>query len=74
METFGKILVGIGVITVIVGVILWFFGDKFTWFGNLPGDIKVEGDNVRFYAPITSMIIISIVLSIILSVLARLFK
>ena len=74
METFGKILVGIGVITVIAGLVLWFFGDKFAWFGNLPGDIKVEGDNVRFYAPITSMIIISIVLSIILSVLARLFK
>ena len=74
METFGKILVGIGVITVIVGLVLWFFGDKFAWFGNLPGDIKVEGDNVRFYAPITSMIIISIVLSIILSVIARLFR
>ena len=74
METFCKIHVGIGVITIIVGLILWFFGDKLTWFGHLPGDIKVEGNNVRFYAPITSMIIISIVLSIILSVLARLFK
>jgi hypothetical protein len=74
METFGKILVGIGAIAVILGLILWFFGDKFTWFGNLPGDIKIEGDNVRFYAPITSMIIISIVLSIILSLIARLFK
>ena len=74
METFGKILVGVGVITVIVGLILWFFGDKLTWFGNLPGDIKVEGDNVRFYAPITSMIIISIVLSVILSVIVRFFR
>ena len=74
METFGKILVGIGIITIIVGLILWFFGDKLTWFGNLPGDIKVEGDNVRFYAPITSMIIISIVLSVILSVFARFFR
>ena len=74
METFGKILVGIGVITIIVGLILWFFGDKLTWFGHLPGDIKVEGDNVRFYAPITSMIIISIVLSVVLSIIARLFK
>ena len=74
METFGKILVGVGVITVLVGLILWFFGDRFSWFGNLPGDIKVEGDNVRFYAPITTMIILSIVLSVILSVIARFFK
>jgi len=74
METIGKILVGIGAITVIVGLALWFFGDKLTWFGNLPGDIKVEGDNIRFYAPITSMIIISVVLSIILSLIVRFFK
>jgi hypothetical protein len=74
METFGKILVGIGAVTIMVGLFLWLFGDKLTWFGNLPGDIKVEGDNVRFYAPITSMIIISIVLSVILSVIARFFR
>jgi uncharacterized membrane protein len=74
MDTFGKILVGIGVITVLVGLILWFFGDRLGWLGNLPGDIKIEGKNVRFYAPITTMIIISIVLSIVLSVIARFFK
>jgi uncharacterized membrane protein len=74
METFGKILVGLGAIAIITGLILWFFGDKLTWFGNLPGDIKIEGDNVRIYAPITSMIIISIVLSVILSVIARFFR
>lgn len=74
METFGKILVAIGIIAIIVGLILWFFSDKFGWFGNLPGDIRIEGENVRFYAPITSMILISIVLSVILSLIARLFK
>ncbi len=67
-------MVAIGIIAIIVGLILWFFSDKFGWFGNLPGDIRIEGENVRFYAPITSMILISIVLSVILSLIARLFK
>ena len=74
MVTAGKFIVGIGIILVAVGLILWFAGDKFTWFGNLPGDLKVERPGFTFYAPITSMIILSVVLSIILSLIARVFR
>ncbi len=74
MVTAGKFVVGIGIILVAVGLILWFAGDKFTWFGNLPGDLKVERPGFTFYAPITSMIILSVVLSIILALIARFFR
>ena len=74
MENLGKIIVGLGVILVIVGLIFWFFGDKLGWLGHLPGDIRVERPGFSFYAPITTMIIVSIVLSVVLSLIARLFK
>ena len=74
MVTLGKLIVGIGILLVVVGLVIWFTGDKLTWFGQLPGDIKVERPGFRLYAPITSMIILSIVLSIIISVLSRFFR
>jgi hypothetical protein len=74
VESVGKIIVGIGLSLVVVGLCMWFFADKLSWFGHLPGDIRVERPNFRCYAPITSMIIISIVLSIVLSILARFFR
>ena len=45
----------------------------FSWFGRLPGDIRVENERVRFYFPITSMILISIAISLLLAVWRRLF-
>jgi hypothetical protein len=53
------ILVGLGVI--VLGLIVWSGG--LSWFGRLPGDIRIERPGVRVFAPITSMIVVSIVLS-----------
>ena len=74
MITLGKIIVGIGIFLVVVGLVVWFAGDRLTWFGQLPGDIKVERPGFRLYAPITSMILLSIVLSLIISILSRFFR
>jgi hypothetical protein len=65
MPNLGKILVIAGIILIIAGVIIYFVGDKLGWIGHLPGDIRVEKENVRFYFPITTMIILSIVVSFI---------
>ncbi len=74
MENLGKVIVIIGIILVVIGLGVWFFADKLGWFGQLPGDVRIEGENVQFYAPITSMIILSIVLSIILSIISRVLR
>jgi hypothetical protein len=71
MAPFGKIMVGIGILLVVVGLIVWLAGDRFAWFGRLPGDIRIQGENFGCFFPLTSMIIVSIVLSILLSILAR---
>lgn len=73
MAGFGKILVLAGIVIVIVGLLIWLGGDRLSWFGNLPGDIRIKKENFSFYFPITSMIILSILLSLIIWLIKRFF-
>lgn len=59
-----KLLITIGVVLIALGV-LWPLLQK-SGLGRLPGDIAVEKENFKFYFPITTSIIVSIVLSLIL--------
>lgn len=70
----GRWLIVLGGLILLTGLILYFFGDKLGWLGNLPGDIRIEKENFRFYFPVTTMIIISIILSLVLTILAKLFR
>jgi len=72
MEQIGKILIFTGIILVIAGLIIYFAGDKFSWLGHLPGDIRIVKENVKIYIPITTMILVSIVLSVVLYIIRRL--
>lgn len=74
MAPIGKAIVGIGAMVVIIGLVIWFAGDRLNWFGRLPGDIRIERPGFSCFFPITTMIIVSIVLSILLSLLSRFFK
>ncbi len=69
----GKWIIVAGVFIVVAGVIVYFFHDKFNWIGRLPGDIRVEKENFRFYFPITTMIIFSVLLTVIIQVIRRFF-
>ncbi|TPE44468.1 DUF2905 domain-containing protein [Pontibacter mangrovi] len=73
MQPIGKTIVVLGVILVAVGLMVWLAGDKFSWFGHLPGDIRIEKKNLRFYAPITSMLLLSIFFSLVLWLLRKFF-
>ena len=72
MEQIGKILIFTGIILVIAGLIIYFAGDKFSWLGHLPGDIRIVKENVKIYIPITTIILVSIVLSVVLYIISRL--
>jgi uncharacterized membrane protein YidH (DUF202 family) len=65
----GLTLVIAGVFVVLVGLLVW--SGALSWFGRLPGDIRVERPNVRVYIPITSMVLLSVVLSIIVAIVRR---
>jgi hypothetical protein len=73
MPHLGKILIIAGIILAIAGVIVYFAGDKLGWIGHLPGDIRIEKENMRFYFPITTMIILSIVVSFIFWLIKKMF-
>lgn len=58
-----RILVTLGIIFVVAGV-AWPWLTKLG-LGRLPGDVVIERENFRFYFPITSMILVSLLLSLI---------
>jgi hypothetical protein len=63
MNQFGKVIFLLGLAFIVIGGILWLFGDKLNWLGKLPGDIRIEKEGFSLYIPITSMILLSLLLS-----------
>jgi hypothetical protein len=62
-----KILITIGLIILLIGL-FWPLLDKIP-FGRLPGDIIISRPGFRFYFPITTSVIISIVIAVIVKIL-----
>lgn len=69
----GKYIIGFGIVVVVVGLIVYFFHDRLHWLGRLPGDIRIERENFRFYFPITTMILISGILTLIFNLFRKIF-
>ena len=67
----GTILIVIGVGLILVGLLIW--SGSLSWFGRLPGDIRIERETVRVYVPIASMLVVSLVVSLALYLVRRLF-
>jgi hypothetical protein len=67
----GKWLMFIGASILLAGLIIWLFHNKLNWLGKLPGDIRVERENFRFYFPISTMILISILISVVVALIRR---
>ena len=72
MPDLGKLLLFFGVILVVAGVVLMFFGRMNIPLGRLPGDIVYRGKNTTFYFPLATSILLSVVLSVVLYVIGRL--
>jgi hypothetical protein len=68
----GALIVAAGLALVVIGLLVW--SGALSWFGRLPGDIRVERPGVRFYAPITSMLLVSLVLSALLALARRFWQ
>ncbi len=68
-----RALIYFGIFLILVGAVVNVFPGALTWFGKLPGDIRVQGEKGSLFIPITSMIIVSIITSIGVRVLYKLF-
>ena len=73
MQPAGKYIVIAGILIVVIGLFIWFAGDKLNWFGNLPGDVRLEKKNVKIFAPFTTMLLLSVILSLVLWLFRKFF-
>ena len=60
-----------GVALVLIGLLVWAGG--LSWFGRLPGDIRIEKESAHIYVPLVSMLLVSVGLSLILYLINRFF-
>ncbi len=65
-----RLLIIAGLMLLAAGALL-YFAPHVPWLGRLPGDLRVERPGFRFYAPLTTSIVVSVVLSVVLWLLAR---
>ncbi len=62
MQHSGWLLIIVGVLIAVIGAV-WLLSPSIPWLGKLPGDIAIERDKFRFYFPLTTCILVSVVLS-----------
>jgi len=67
----GLLVIAAGVAVIVVGILILSGG--LSWFGKLPGDIRIEKGTTRVTIPLVSMLLVSVVLSLLLNLLRRLF-
>jgi Protein of unknown function (DUF2905) len=70
----GKYIVIVGCGIVLIGIIVYLFHNKLHWIGHLPGDIRIERENFRFYFPIVTMFIFSALVSLIIKLIHKFFN
>ncbi|MDH5639697.1 MAG: DUF2905 domain-containing protein [Nitrospira sp.] len=69
-NTIGKVMIGMGLMIAGLGAVLVAadripgLSNLFSWLGKLPGDISIKKDNVSFYFPIATSILLSVILSL----------
>lgn len=61
-RSLGTIVIVVGLGAVLIGILI--LTGALSWFGRLPGDIRIENDGTRIFIPITSMLLISAVLTL----------
>jgi uncharacterized membrane protein len=75
----GKILIFMGISLTVLGIMVMLAQKSgaagwFGWFGHLPLDIRIEKEDFRFYFPIGSSILLSVILSLIMAIINKLIR
>ena len=70
MNELGKALVVLGLALALLGGVLWL-GGRIPWLGRLPGDIRVDREHFKFYFPLTTCLLISILLTLLFRLLGK---
>ena len=68
-----RFLIGFGVLLILAGTVLLAVG-KLPGIGRLPGDLAIERGGVRFFFPIVTMLVVSVVLTVIANLFFRFWR
>jgi hypothetical protein len=71
LENAARILIGIGLVIILGGIILYFLSKIGLSGFRLPGDIYIKKENFTFYFPLATCILLSIIISILLNIFGR---
>ena len=71
MNDVGKILIAIGIGIAALGALILLGGKAGLPLGRLPGDIRIDRENFKFYFPLTTCILISLVLTLVMWLLRK---
>jgi hypothetical protein len=71
MMDMGKILIIVGAVILALGIVLYYAPWLVSWFGKLPGDIRIENKNSFVFIPISSMIVLSLLLTVLINLFFR---
>ncbi len=70
MSAVGKVLIGLGLMLVLLGLLMMALERIGVRQWRLPGDIVIHRDGFHFYFPLGTSILISLILTLVLSFLA----
>ena len=66
----GAVLMLFGLVALYVQRVPWLY----SWFGHLPGDIRIESDRALVFVPLSSMVVLSLAVTIVLQVVQRFIR
>ena len=69
----GKLVIISGLVLTAVGIVM-LLAPRIPFLGRLPGDILVRKDNMTFYFPLVTMLLLSLVLTIVLYIVSKIFR
>ena len=62
-----RALITLGLIFLVAGVLWLLFPRALSWFGHLPGDVRIQREGFSLFIPLTSMLAVSVALTLILN-------
>jgi hypothetical protein len=73
-DQIAKILIIVGVITILVGGLVFLAGRVGLPLGQLPGDIRIQREGFSCFIPLATMILLSVILTVVVNIISRLFR
>lgn len=74
MYPLARIFVIIGLVMILIGGLIYLIGRIGLPLGRLPGDIRLQGENITCFFPLATMIVLSVVLTLLFNIIIRLLN